>query len=408
MDGMVIEQRVIYAYPWDLQGEGIESALAHIAELGLTAVSVAASYHSGKFLSPRHPHRRIVFPEGGVVYFRPSEARFRDLPIRPVVSQLVKDQDVLAQIARASSHYGLQFIGWVVGTHNSRLGLQHPEFLCRNAYGDPYVYALCPSHEPVRAFLLAMIEDLLDQYPFHGLEVESFGYLGFFHGYHHEFYSVSLGIFEHALLALCFCSACQQMGREAGLDTERVRQIVCHTLDRRLNEPVDRTSVTAADEMAALLEFLFAHLELQVYLKRRNECVTAVLAESAALAHRKGVEFSCLGPVFARPTALGWVEGLDPRALGSKVDRFIVALYFEEAERRAVEAAYVAGLQLSCALGAALNLGPPYTRTLADVEATLRHIANLGFTSVGFYNYGTLPTHRLQWIRHALAALEER
>ncbi len=179
MDDMVIAHRSIYAYPWDVKAEGIEPAMTTIAELGLTAVNVAVSYHSGKFLSPRHPARRVIFPEGGVVYFRPSEARFRDLPLRPVISELVRDEDVLAEIARACRRRGLRFIGWVVGTHNTRLGQQHPEFLARNAYGDAYVYALCPSHEAVRAFLHALIEDLLEQYPFDGLEVESFGYLGF-------------------------------------------------------------------------------------------------------------------------------------------------------------------------------------------------------------------------------------
>jgi len=407
MDGVVIQQRSIYAYPWDLREEGIETALATIADLGLTAVSVAASYHSGKFLSPRHPHRRVIFPEGGVIYFRPSEARFRDLPIRPVVSELVREEDVLAGIARACSRSGLRLIGWVVGTHNTRLGGQHPELLSRNAYGDPYVYALCPSHEAVRAFLLALVEDLLEQYPLDGLEVESFGYLGFLHGYHHEFYSVSLGVFEQALLALCFCPACEQMGKEAGLDMKRLRGSVRQALDRRLNGSVERGPATAADDVAALLDFLLAHVELQAYLRRRNERVAALLAELAVFARRKGVEFSCLGPVFSRPTALGWVEGFDPRAVGEIADRLVVALYFEEAERREAEVAFVADLQLPCALGAVLNLGPPYTRTLEDVEVALRHMADLGFTSVGFYNYGTLPASRLQWIRHALAALEE-
>lgn len=407
MDDMVIAHRSIYAYPWDVKAEGVEPALATIAELGLTAVSVAVSYHSGKFLSPRHPARRIIFPEGGVVYFRPSAARFHDLPLRPVVSELVRDEDVLAEIARACRRQGLRFIGWVVGTHNTRLGQQHPEFLARNAYGDAYVYALCPSHDAVRAFLRALIEDLLEQYSFDGLEVESFGYLGFLHGYHHEFYGVSLGVFEHALLALCFCPACERMGRDVGVDVAHLRAHIRQTLDRRLADPIERGPTTAADDTAALLDFLLAHAELQAYLRRRCEGVTRMLAELAQLAHQRGVEFACLGPVFARPTALGWVEGLDPRAIGPAVDRFIVALYFEEAERRAAEAAYVAGLQLPCAVGAAVNLAPPYTRTREDLEMTLQQIARLGFTGVGFANYGMLPGHRLSWIRHAIAGGEK-
>jgi hypothetical protein len=100
--------------------------------------------------------------------------------------------------------------------------------------------------------------------------------------------------------------------------------------------------------------------------------------------------------------------GTGLQAVGQVVDRFIVALYLEEAERQVKEATYVAGLQLPCALGAAVNLGPPYTRTYADVERPPREIAGLGFTSVAFSNFGMLPAHRLGWVRQVLSAVEGR
>jgi len=52
----------IYAYPWDLIDEGIDQAVAKIATLGVDALQVSMSYHSGKFISPRNPRRRVYFP----------------------------------------------------------------------------------------------------------------------------------------------------------------------------------------------------------------------------------------------------------------------------------------------------------------------------------------------------------
>ena len=90
----------IWAYPWDLLNEGVETALEKISSLGLDAVSLAASYHSGKFISPRNPRHKVYFPEGGVVYFQPSEARFKDLPLQPCVSELAGKADILGRAGK--------------------------------------------------------------------------------------------------------------------------------------------------------------------------------------------------------------------------------------------------------------------------------------------------------------------
>lgn len=403
---MVEVQAGVYAYPWDLLDEGVETALERIAGLGLEAVNVAATYHSGKFLSPRSRRRRIYFPEGGVVYFKPSEGRFKDLPIQPVVSELVNVADLLDSLVQPCKKLNLQLISWVVGTHNTRLGLRHPTFTARNAYGDSYIYALCPSHEAVREYVKAIVEDLVDQYAVDAIEVESIGYMGFYHGYHHEFYSVSLGLYEQCLLALCFCSGCERLGREAGLDVARLKSEVRAAIDGKLNEPVDHQRLTA-DSTAELLDFLLSQEALSAYIRKRGDVITGFITELTQSVHRKGLKLYCLGPVFARPRALGWVEGLDVRAIGRVVDRFEVALYFEDYGQRAAEAFSLARLQLACEVGAAINVGHPYSRSYEDLLATVQLVKRAGFCSVGFYNYGTLPEYRLGWIRDAVRSVRE-
>ncbi|MGH9725717.1 MAG: hypothetical protein ACRD41_11685, partial [Candidatus Acidiferrales bacterium] len=291
-------QTSIWAYPWDLLDEGVEAALDTMAAMGMNAVSIAAAYHSGKFMSPRNSKQRICFPEGGVVYFRPSEAKFRNIPIKPCASHLAVD-DVFGAALRHSAKVGLQLTAWFVGTHNSRLAANHPEFAVRNAFGDAYKYALCPSCKPVHAYLTTLLDDFLSQYSVHAVELESFGYLGFYHGYHHEAYSVSLGPFEQALLALCFCPACKRMGIEAGVDVEKLRLEICATIDDRLADP-SLAEVSFEDSVLELMDYVQSRSDLSRFLLRRLEIVTGMISDLSLIAHLRGAKIYSTGPVFVR------------------------------------------------------------------------------------------------------------
>ena len=70
--------KAIYAYPWDLVETGLSAAIDRFQDLGLDTVTVAGSYHAGKFL---RPHGR-----SGKVYF-PEDARSISSPIRAVTAR---------------------------------------------------------------------------------------------------------------------------------------------------------------------------------------------------------------------------------------------------------------------------------------------------------------------------------
>ena len=80
----------VWAYPRDLLDEGVARAADCVAGLGLDGIRMAMAYHSGKFVSPRGAHRRVVFPEGGVTYFRPRASGFHALAIQPVLIDLLE------------------------------------------------------------------------------------------------------------------------------------------------------------------------------------------------------------------------------------------------------------------------------------------------------------------------------
>jgi hypothetical protein len=87
----------LYCYAWDLTGEAGRANLARIVELGLGGISLATSYHAGKFLRPAASDAKVVFPEDGTVYFRPRAHYGR---VKPLVSRVTEVQDVLAELTR--------------------------------------------------------------------------------------------------------------------------------------------------------------------------------------------------------------------------------------------------------------------------------------------------------------------
>ena len=55
--------RAIYAYAWDLVERGVPDAVNEIRGLGLNTITLAGSYHAGKFIRPRGKAGKVYFPE---------------------------------------------------------------------------------------------------------------------------------------------------------------------------------------------------------------------------------------------------------------------------------------------------------------------------------------------------------
>ena len=69
----------MWTYPWDIQDQGLAGTVADLRErAGLNTISLATSYHAGRFLQPRSPVGKAYFPEDGTVYFRPDERLWQD------------------------------------------------------------------------------------------------------------------------------------------------------------------------------------------------------------------------------------------------------------------------------------------------------------------------------------------
>jgi hypothetical protein len=172
----------LYAYPWDLAGTAPHAVAARMAKLGIGSITLAMSYHAGKFLRPWATGARVVFPEDGVLYFDPTPSLYGQ--VKPVGHSDPAQRRLAADLA---PHIPLR--AWLVLLHNTRIGMQDSALVARNAWGDPYVYSLCPSHDANRAYALAVCRDAASQ-PVTALVLETPGWLPYAHGYHHEFAQV--------------------------------------------------------------------------------------------------------------------------------------------------------------------------------------------------------------------------
>ena len=315
--------KAIYAYAWDIVDAGQAAAIDRFEGLGLDTVTIAGSYHAGKFLRPHGKSGKVYFPEDGTVYFQPRPERYG--AIKPLANSLLARLDPMRALCE-QSRLGVNV--WMVLLHNSRLGAIHPESTATNAFGDRYVYSLCPSAPEVRAYAVALAADVTDAYPVRGLSLETPGFLPYAHGYHHEFALNRANAWLDNQLGLCFCANCCAGARQAGVDAGALRRRVAEDVEAYLGGDVDFPPDMAE---AFWLADVRSDGELRAFLDWRCAVVTSLVREIRA-AVRKDAEIAII-PSVARPTAGAWYEGSDLRQLAEAAG-VIEACFYEPSAAR--------------------------------------------------------------------------
>ena len=214
-----------YAYPWDFEGD--DSAAGRAAELGIDGVALAASYHATRAARPLHPSRPLVDVEHAACYVPVRPSAWAGRRLVPRTPTWTASADSFGDAMRRLRGVGLTTSAWVVLTHNSALGTANPDLVVRNAFGDAYPYALCPSSPHVVEYCTTLVDEVLVAAPVDGLVLEACGPMGFDHNGLHE--KTSLAEWSRAqrqLLSLCFCSACTTRCQDTGLDVARLAALV--------------------------------------------------------------------------------------------------------------------------------------------------------------------------------------
>ena len=389
----------MWTYPWDIQDQGLEALAADLAgRAGLNTVSVATSYHAGRFLQPRSPSQKAYFPEDGTVYFRPDDTLWQDKVIRPLVAQNVLDRgDMLDALTKARETTGLKVSCWTVWLHNSRLGMLHPDHVTRNAYGNANYYNLCPSSPAARDYVVTLVRDITTNYQPDMLELESPNFMGFAHEYHHEKDGVGLTAEDDFLLSLCFCDHCTARAEKAGVPVEGARKTVARFIAELCERAVPEKQFP--DFPAAGIDAFRAHPELHAFLIWRSEPVTSLIGEIKAAADPAT-------RIVLIDLKDGWLGGVDLAAVGKLCDGAILCCYDMTPEAIAdVMHTGRALLGPEKFLGLGLRVFYPEVDGPAILTARAKAAVEAGADGVNFYNYGLIPAKRLDWVREAVDAI---
>ena len=382
----------VYAYPWNLSVENCRRRVDDILVMGAHGMNPAASYHAGKFIHPCGSQHRVYFPEDGVVYFRPRATYGR---IKPVPSRLLEQEDMLKFLTEID---GLLLNAWTVLLHNTRLGMQYPDVTVKNAFGDGYVYSLCPAHPEAREYAVTLCRDLAEHYPVKSLLLETPGYLAYSHGYHHEFAQVQPDTWLEAWLGLCFCEYCIAGAGEAGIEGGALKRWVAAVIDEYLGSDrlsSDKTALTWLENDVCTND------DLTAFVQWRCDAVTSLVSEIRAEV-RPEVKVNVITTTQASHRT-SMLEGHDLQALHNVADGLELPLYQPSVTKTKAEAEYVIDkVGGEGRISAILRPGWPDMHSEEQLLETLACVRELGFRDIGFYNYDMLRPVNLQWLENAL------
>ncbi len=217
----MLKRAVGYAYPWDFAGD--PDAAARVAALGLDTIAVAANYHVTRAATPLHPMHRILHAEKAACYVPVRAEAWLGHRLVPAAPKSDRDSGSFLDARSQLSAQGLRVYAWVVLSHNSTLGEDHDDLVVRNAYGDLYPYALCPSQPDVREYCRTLVAEIIESSPLDGVVLEACGPMGLDHGGHHDKTQLAgWSPTQRKLLSLCFCAGCRELYSAVGLDSDRL------------------------------------------------------------------------------------------------------------------------------------------------------------------------------------------
>ena len=369
--------KAIYTYAWDLAEAGVPAATKEFLGLGLDTVTLAGSYHAGKFLRPHGKNGKVYFPEDGTVYFHADPSRYG--AIKPVANSVLAERDVLSELIEQNE---MAVNVWLVLLHNTRLGMANPNSVVRNAFGDPYYYNLCPSAPEARAYAIGLARDVTQSYQVSGISMEAPGFTPWLEN----------------MLGLCFCDHCVAGAEKAGVDARRFKAEVAGDIEAYLDSDID----TPTDMAEAFWRAdIAANGDLRRYLDYRSGVVTSLVAEIRASV-RSDVNVAVI-PSVARPTAGAWYEGSDLNALARTAG--IVETCFYEPDAMRVKADLFdirRRLKGAGKLRGILRPSYPDLSTQAEFMAAIEVLRDGGVDELAFYNWGHLRKANLAWIGHAM------
>ena len=373
-----------YAYPWDFTGD--RAAAARAGELGVDGVAVAASYHPTRAATPLHPDHRIFHASHAACYVPIRDDAWRGQRLVPVTPRWDRAGSSFESAYRQLTAEGLAVDAWIVLTHNGLLGREHPDLVVRNAFGDNYPYALCPSAEDVQAYCRTLVAEILATAPVDGVVLEACGPMGIDHGGDHD--KTEFAGWDEArrvLLSLCFCGACEARFRAAGVDSDRLAELARAGIDAGSGTVEE----CLGDDLAAAVAAVRADIAQGLRALLVSTC-RAVAPEARISVHGS-----------ADPWATGSFPTLRP-AIGAGVDAVVANCWQPDAGARQI-AELNSLTTKGTAVGAYLRLDRDWGAGEIAQQRLQEYLA-AGLTELHLYHLGLLGRQGLEDLRGVVDA----
>jgi hypothetical protein len=367
--------------------EGPETVVEEIAEAGLDAISLAATYHSFDALRPRRPANggRLLTVDASAGYYPFDPAAFSTTPLLPQRATLVSGED-WSHCSTAAVERGIGVVAWTIFLHNSFLARTHPDLAQMTCFGDPLGHQLCPLQPPVKAYSKALASDICRLSDIDVLECEGLSFGGYGHTHYHPKIGVELGVGGRYLMSLCFCKACTSYAETEGIDVSSIRS--------RANEQLDIILGTGRPLLSSAQDLINADADLKAFSEFRERSVTE-LVRSVAQSAGKPIRIMTMGD---RHTT-----AIDVNAIAPIVDAVEYLCYTSDAARiqKTLRKA-ISETGSASKVGAGIQAYPPASPTAETLISSVSTARNCGVGLLSFYNFGLLPKPNMGWIKRAL------
>ena len=266
----------IYIHPWDITEEGIDHCFDYLENVcGLNELFIAAVYHPNTFLLPHNP-KRLVRWDDGSIFFPPQHARWHQTRLRPLVGECVDTAGYLANIVDKARQRDWGVLFFVVFHYSNSLAQAYPDACSVDAMGERQRAHLCPANPDVRAYDLALVEDLMSTYGGDGIRHESLGFGRWDYGFVCDKVEEVPSPRDQLLLSLCFCGHCLERARNQGFDALSLRRAIRAYLYETLPRNPAEWDMSEVDEEWARNVF---NGQLWHYLEVRCNTAASLFAE---------------------------------------------------------------------------------------------------------------------------------
>jgi hypothetical protein len=396
-----------YAYPWDVARLGPEAVIGDLADKGIAALDLAATYHPIDALSPRGGVHLYSSPRGAV-HFPARADRYGK-----IVPTFDPDPGVRAAwpaVEQTASAHGVGLNSWTVLLFQPWIVDAHPECARTLPNGTPVGQVLCQASPDVQEYYANLCADLADQFDIGTLRLEMAAPPTFDYGWLRPRVLVELTPLARQLLAVCFCPSCQRRANAEGIDVERVRHLVESAIAAEADGP--GTPEAAADRSTAIA----ADPELHAYVVLHERATAELVHATVSLIEGPG-----------RPRVSTIVNSPYDQLLGddlvslaaglvAEVDQILIFASADPSRTKLLadiagedpRSVGLATFLVPVDLGVLAGLGDNQDNGDAgdNVRRALRTTGAFGLEEVNIYNYGLLRdedvTELLQTIREEL------